>query len=174
VIDDVQLAALIGTLVINSGVAIYESRRGRELQSEILLADAAHTRADVFITLGVLAGVVLSRAGFGFADPVVALIVAGAIAWIAYGIVARSIPVLVDAHAVPASAIRNEAEQVTGVSSAYQIRSRWSPGQRLAEITIAVDRNASVESAHRIADAVEDRLRSALDFHEVIVHIEPC
>ena len=173
-IGDTQIAVLVGTLIINSLVAAYESRRGRDLNSDILLADAAHTRGDVFITLGVVTGVILSRAGIGMADPIVALIVAIAIGWIAYGIVMRAVPVLVDQHAVPALTIQQEAEQVRGVNSAYQIRSRWSPGQRFAEVTIAVDRNASVESAHRIADAVEDRLRSALEFHEVIVHIEPC
>ncbi len=152
----------------------YEARRGRELNSDILLADAAHTRADVFITIGVLSGVVLSRAGFGYADPVVALLVAAAIVWIAYGIVARTVPILVDEHVVPAGMIRQEAERIHGVRSAYHIRSRGAPGQRFAEVTIAVDGAASVESAHRIADAVESRLREALELHEVIVHVEPC
>jgi divalent metal cation (Fe/Co/Zn/Cd) transporter len=128
----------------------------------------------VFITVGVIAGVLLSRAGFGYADPLVALAVAGAIVWIAYGIVQRSVPVLVDQHAVPADVIRTAAEAVNGVHSAYQIRSRGSSHLRFAEVTISVERTASVEVAHRIADVVESRLREELDLHEVVVHIEPC
>lgn len=174
VITDVQIAILLGTLFINSGVAVYESRRGHQLDSDILLADAAHTRADVFITIGVLTGVMLSRAGFGFADPVVALVVAGAIVWIAYGIVRRSVPVLVDQHVMPADLIRTAAEAVTGVRSAYHIRSRGAPHLRFAEVTISVDGTASVEAAHQIADQVESRLRDELELHEVLVHVEPC
>jgi cation diffusion facilitator family transporter len=169
-----QLLVLVATLGVNTAVAVYETRRGRELQSDLLLADAAHTRADVFITLGVLAGVGLARAGLGWADPVVALMVAGVIVWVAWGIIRHSIPVLVDEHALPANVIRDAAQQVTGVHSAYQIRSRGAPHQRFAELTISVDGAATVEAAHQIADSVEQRLRDQLQLHEVIVHIEPC
>jgi cation diffusion facilitator family transporter len=155
-------------------VAIYEARRGRELASDLLLADAAHTRADVFITLGVLGGVFLTRAGFHYADPILALLVAGVIVWAAWGVIQRAVPVLVDEHALPADRIRDTAQQVSGVHSAYQIRSRGAPHQRFAEVTIAVDGSATVEAAHGIADAVEQRLRDQLQLHEVIVHIEPC
>jgi cation diffusion facilitator family transporter len=169
-----QLAILGSTLIVNIGVTLYENRRGRELASEILLADAAHTRADVFITLAVLTGVVLAREGYGVADPLLGLLVAMTIAWAAWSIIRRSVPVLVDEHALPAERIRETAEEVSGVHSAYQIRSRGAPQQRFAEVTIGVDRNATVEAAHRIADGVEARLRERLQLHEVVVHIEPC
>ncbi len=173
-ISGIELALLAGTLGVNIVVTAFESRRGRELDSEILLADAAHTRADVFITLGVLTGVLLSRQGYGWVDPIVALIVAVVIVILAWGIVARSVPVLVDEQAAPSNEIQLAAESVAGVMTAYDIRSRGSHARRFAEITIAVDRSSSVDAAHRIADAVEARLREQLDFHEVIVHIEPC
>jgi cation diffusion facilitator family transporter len=173
-ITELQLAVLLATLAVNTVVATYEARRGRELGSEILLADAAHTRADVYITIAVLTGVLLSRAGLGWVDPLVALAVAGAIAVLAYGIVRRSIPVLVDEHAAPSDHIQHAVEGVTGVMRAYAIRSRSTADQTFAEVTIAVDRAASVEAAHQVADQVEARLRDELHFDEVTVHIEPC
>src|SRR5262249_53177451 len=39
------------TLVINVIVVVYERRRGRQLDSALLLADAAHTGSDVMVTL---------------------------------------------------------------------------------------------------------------------------
>ena len=173
-INEFQLALLLGTLVVNTAVATYESRRGKELNSQLLLADAAHTRADVYITMGVVGGVLLSQAGYSWADPVVALVVAVVIAVIAYGIVARSVPVLVDQHAAPSHDIQAAVEAVYGVIRAYGIRSRSTSEKSFAEVTIAVDRHASVEAAHRVADAVEVRLRDRLAFDEVTVHIEPC
>jgi cation diffusion facilitator family transporter len=169
-----HIAILVGTLAVNTVVAAYESRRGHQLNSEILLADAAHTKADVFITVGVLAGVILARAGVTWADPVVALLVAGVIVVLAYGIIARSIPVLVDQHVLPSNTIQAYAEAVSGVRSAYDVRSRGSRNRAFAELTIAVDRGATVEDAHHIADQVESRLRSQLHLHEIIVHVEPC
>src|SRR5256885_1633637 len=56
-VTDSQLAVLVLTLGVNVVIAWYENRRGRELRSELLVADAAHTRADALITVGVLAGV---------------------------------------------------------------------------------------------------------------------
>ena len=173
-ISQLQLGVLVVTLAINTAVAWYETRRGRELDSDLLLADAAHTRADVLVTLGVLASVLLSRAGLAIADPIVALLVAAVVLYLAWRIAARSVPVLVDQHAMPAASIRAVAESVGGVHGAYAIRSRGAPGRTFAELTIAVDGGASVESAHRIADTVEELLRSKLELHEIVVHVEPC
>jgi cation diffusion facilitator family transporter len=167
--------ALLGfTLVVNVAVVWFETRAGKRLQSDLLLADALHTRTDVFITLGVLAGLWLARAGLAWADPVLALIVAGLVGRAGYQILRRSIPSLVDERAFDQATIQREAEEIAGVVSAYAIRSRRAGERRFAELTIAVDGGADVASAHRIADQVEDRLRASLQLDQVTVHVEPC
>jgi cation diffusion facilitator family transporter len=173
-VSEIQIAILVGTLLVNVVVATYESHKGKQLDSEILLADATHTRADVFVTIGVLTGVLLSLSGFGWADPIVALAVAIVIMVLAWGILARSVPVLVDKHVIPAEELRVASEAIEGVRSAYSIRSRGSRFHCFAELTISVDKDVSVESAHRTADAVEANLRSRYGFREITVHIEPC
>lgn len=169
----IALAALTATLIINGLVAWYETTRGHALKSEILLADAAHTRADVAITSAVLVGLVAAGAGYTVVDPLLALGVAGFVLYIALRIVRRSVPVLVDERALPATEIRHAAEAVTGVQRAYSIRSRGSSLVRFAELTIAVDGHANVHTAHAIADAVEKQLIEALGLSEVVVHVEP-
>jgi cation diffusion facilitator family transporter len=174
IVTDLQLAVLVLTAGVNVLVAWYEQRRGTELGSRLLIADASHARADVFVTLGVLVGLLLARHGWWWADPVVAIIVAGVIVRVAYGIASRAVPVLVDERALPPAEIQGTAEGVHGVKSAYGIRSRGAPPRRYAEVTISVDRGANVADAHAIADEVEDRLKRNLQLHEVIVHVEPC
>jgi cation diffusion facilitator family transporter len=174
IVTDFQLAVLVLTVGVNVLVAWYEQRRGGELGSQLLIADASHTRADVFVTVGVLVGVLLARQGWWWADPVVAIGVAGVILRVAYGIVSRAVPVLVDQRALPPSEIQGTAEAVRGVKSAYRIRSRGAPPLRYAEVTISVDRGANVADAHAIADEVEEQLKRNLQLHEVIVHVEPC
>jgi cation diffusion facilitator family transporter len=168
------LAFLVFTLVVNIGVVWFETRAGRRLRSDLLLADALHTRTDVFITLGVLGGLVLARAGLAWADPALALIVAVLVGRAGYQILRRAIPSLVDERAFDQTTIQREAEGVDGVVSAYAIRSRHAGDRRFAELTIAVDGGADVASAHRIADKVEDRLRDSLQLDQVTVHVEPC
>ena len=173
-VTDSQLAVLVLTLGVNVVIAWYENRRGRELRSELLIADAAHTRADVLITVGVLAGVLFARQGWWWIDPVVAIAVALVIVQVAYRILVRTVPVLVDQRALPTGEIRQTAETVPGVKSAYGIRSRGPSDLRYAEVTIAVDPRADVAAAHAIADQVEERLKQDLRLHEVTVHVEPC
>ena len=175
VLTDLQLATLLVTLGVNVAVAWYENRRGRELQSDLLLADAAHTRSDVFVTIGVLIGLLFARRGLWWVDPVLALLIALFIVRIAYHIFRRAVPVLVDATAIPTGTIRGVAESINGVRKAYGIRSRGGDGvaARYAEVTIAVDGSANVADAHAIADQVEARLKQDLNLSEVTVHVEP-
>lgn len=167
-------ALLALTLGINLWVAWYERRAGERLRSEILLADAAHTRSDIWITLAVIGGLLLTRAGFAWADSVLTIVVAALVAHVGYEIVRRSMPTLLDQAALTESEIRRVAETVPGVQSAYGIRSRMAADQRFAELTIAVEGAASVDAGHRIADAVEHTVGSTLGVQHVLVHVEPC
>ncbi|MEO8295561.1 MAG: cation diffusion facilitator family transporter [Gemmatimonadota bacterium] len=174
VVNAVQ-AGLIGlTLLVNIWVSWYETRAGRRLKSEILLADAAHTRVDVYITTAVIVGLFLSRMGHEWADSVLAIVVCLLIARVGFQIFRRSLPALVDERAVNGTDIQRVAQTVPGVMSAYAIRSRTAADMRFAELTIAVDGRENVTAAHEIADAVERQLRSDLNVHEVVVHVEPC
>jgi len=174
-ISELGLVVLLATLATNVFVAWYENRRGHELASELLIADAAATRTDIFITIGVLIGVLLARQGYLWVDPVVAIVVAILMVRVGYQILTRTVPVLVDERAIPAPTIRQTAQAVEGVKSAYGIRSRGGhAGVRYAEVTIAVDPSANVADEHAIADAVEERLKKDLELEEVTVHVEPC
>jgi len=173
-VSGMALGLLVFTLLVNIGVVWIETRAGRRLQSDLLLADALHTRTDVFITIGVLAGLALSRAGLAWADPALALVVGVLVGRAGYQILRRSIPTLVDERAFDPATIQREAEEVSGVVSAYSIRSRHAGDRRFAELTIAVDGQSNVANAHIIADQVEDRLRDRLQLDQVTVHVEPC
>ena len=172
--SEIQLAILVATLGVNTLVAWYENRRGHELSSHLLIADASHTKSDVLITVGVLIGLLLARRGWAWADPAIAIVIAALIVRVAYRILQDAIPELVDQRAVDTIAIRDAAQEVRGVKSAYSIRSRGGPHARYAEVTIAVNGDANVQAAHAIADQVEDRLKRDLDLSEVTVHVEPC
>jgi cation diffusion facilitator family transporter len=173
-ITTAQLGLLVSGLGLNALVAWYERRRGTELGSELLVSDAAHTQSDVYITTGVISGLLLSRLGWWWADPVIALVIAMLIVRVGYQITQRTVPVLVDERALPRDEIQSVAEAVSGVRSAYAIRSRGGPQVKYAEVTIAVDRDTNVAAAHAIADEVEHRLKRDLQLAEVTVHVEPC
>jgi len=165
---------LVGTLAVNGWVAWYEARKGRQLASDLLLADAAHTRVDVMITIGVILGAIASRAKVPYVDPAIALVIVVLIVRVAWQILKRGVPVLVDQAAHEPDLVRRSAEGVDGVRSAYDIRSRLAAGVAFAELTIGVPSQLPVDQAHAISDAVEQRLKKELGLDRVVVHIEPC
>lgn len=169
----VDIAVVSATLVINAFVVWYERRRGRELQSPLLMADAAHTRSDIFVTLLAVASLWLSSRGVTRVDGVLAIVVALIIAWTGYQILRASIPVLVDERAVEAAQIRAVVEAVPGVLEVRQIRSRATGSHSFAEVTIAVSGLSSVAEAHALADAVEEAVARRLGGGQVTVHVEP-
>jgi cation diffusion facilitator family transporter len=173
--SQLDLALLAATAVVNVIVVAYERRRGRELNSPLLMADAAHTTGDLFVTALAFSSLVAVRAGMPWADPVLAIVVALAIAWSGWQVLRVTIPVLVDARGADAEKIGAAAAAVTGVRAATRVRSRTnSSGLIFAEVTITVAGGESVTAAHEVADAVEASVRAALGgTADVVVHIEP-
>jgi cation diffusion facilitator family transporter len=154
-------------------VSLWESKRGRELGSHILVADAAHTASDVLSSGAVLIGLLCVQAGYPQADPWITLLVAALVARTGWRIIRETVPVLVDERAIDSRHIQRVAESIGDVSSAYRIRSRGREGEMFAELTIAVAADLDVKSAHAIADEVARRVGSELGAREVVVHVEP-
>lgn len=169
-----ELALLASTALVNLVVVWYERRRGRELASPLLLADAAHTASDTFVTVLAFASLALTRAGYGAVDPWLAILVALIIAWSGYRILRATVPILVDQRAVDAAEIRRVVSAVPGIAGVPQVRSRISAsGVHFAEVTITCDGALPVSRAHELADAAERAIRDALGEADVTVHIEP-
>ena len=57
-VTPISFVVMIGTLVVNVFVSRYELAVGRRLKSEVLVADAHHTRSDVYTSLAVIAALV--------------------------------------------------------------------------------------------------------------------
>jgi cation diffusion facilitator family transporter len=169
-----ELALLGSTAFVNVFVVWYERRRGRELGSALLLADAAHTGGDIVVTVLAFVALLLTRAGYGFIDPWLALVVAGVIAYSGYQILRATVPILVDQRGVDAAEIRRVVAAISGIRGVPNVRSRTSAsGTLFAEVTITCDGTLSVAAAHELADAAERAIRDALGAADVTVHVEP-
>jgi cation diffusion facilitator family transporter len=168
-----DIGVVISTLVVNVFVVWYESRRGRELKSALLTADAAHTRSDIFVTLLAVVSLWLSSRGVTRIDGALAILVGLIIAWTGYQILRASIPVLVDQRALEAAQIRAVVEAIPGVLEVRNIRSRATGANSFAEVTIAVSGRSSVAEAHSLADEVEQAVARRLGGGQVTVHVEP-
>jgi cation diffusion facilitator family transporter len=170
----VELGVMVVTMLVNVGIVWYERRRGRALQSTFLLADAAHTASDIFVTLLAIASLVLTRAGAAHADAWLGIAVALLIAWTGWQILRESVPILVDARGMDAGELRRIAEGIPGIVGVRTVRSRsTAAGQLFVEMTVVVAGASTVREAHALADAVEFAVERVAGNAEVVVHIEP-
>jgi cation diffusion facilitator family transporter len=173
-VEPVDVAVVVATLIVNFVVVWYERRRGKELGSVFLLADAAHTGGDILVTVMALASLALARGGWPGLDAVLAIVVALIIAWSGFQILRDSIPVLVDARAIDAGELRGIVLGIPEIRDVRKVRSRsTASGQLFAEVTVAVSGRIPVDEAHRLADAVEAAIEREFGTSEVTVHIEP-
>ena len=169
-----ELALLAATAGVNLVVVWYERRRGRALGSALLLADAAHTGGDIFVTALAFVSLVAARAGYAAIDPWLAILVALVIARSGYKILRLTVPILVDQRAMDAAEIRRAISAVPGITGVPSVRSRTSAsGMHFAEVTITCDGALPVAHAHALADAAESAIRDALGNADVTVHVEP-
>ncbi len=171
--DAWALATMLGVLCVNVAVAAWERSQARRLASDILLADARHTLVDVLMTVAVIAGWQVAARGHVWLDSVFAVGVSLLVLYLAWGLFARAIPVLVDEAAIDAEAAGNIVLGVEGVQGVRGVRSRRIGGAVAVDLTVTVDAQLPTGSAHQIADRIESALRQQLHAHDVTVHIEP-
>jgi cation diffusion facilitator family transporter len=167
--------AAIGNLIVSTWLFA----RARATQSAALEGDAAHLRTDAYTSLGVLVGLALVHwTGAEWLDPVVALLVAGAIVITGFKIVARAWGVLVD-EALPddeLAAIRAAILDFAprGVVGYHQLRTRRAGARRYVDLHVQFRSGTSLEEAHATAHALLDEIRRRLPGGaDVLIHLEP-
>lgn len=169
-----SFAALLVSIAVHGYVAWYEMRAGKRLHSEVVIADARHTRADIFVSVSVVIGLIAVRLGYPLVDPILALIIALIIAKIGVDIVRENIPTLMDRSAVAAGDLEEIALSVPGVVSSHKARSRGGESAVFADLHIRVDPSMGTDQAHAIAHEVQQRLRQRYpNIADVTVHVEP-
>ncbi|MFQ5526101.1 MAG: cation diffusion facilitator family transporter [Thermoanaerobaculia bacterium] len=166
-------AVMGATMLVNLMVAAYEHRQGRKLGSELLVADAAHTRSDFFVSLAVVVSLVATRNGYPGADVAVALVLAAVIARAAVQILRRSVLRLTDTAVVGSEVIEEIALSVEGVVGVHKVRSRLGPGGGYADLHVQVRPDLRLDRAHAIGHLVADKLREETQLDDVVIHVEP-
>jgi cation diffusion facilitator family transporter len=173
-ITPVTVGLMALTFLVNLAVVAYETRAGKHLQSQLLLADAAHTRTDLFVTLSVIAALIGARLGVAWLDSIVAGAVVVLLVRAAFGILRSTSDVLADAAVANPKAIERIALGVPGVRAASGVRSRGPADATYVDLHVTVHPAMDADQAHGVATEVERRITEGLPgVVDTVVHIEP-
>ena len=168
------IALMTATLIVNLFVVSYEMREGRRLSSEVLRADAKHTRSDVLTTGAVLGALIGVWWGYPLLDPMAALLVAGFIGHACWSIAQEASRILSDEIVIAEREVREVVQSVPGIIGCEKIRTRGSADYAFLDLHLWLDGNMPLKDAHFASHVVKDRLMTKFpQLADVVIHIEP-
>jgi cation diffusion facilitator family transporter len=162
------------TLAVNFWVMIYETKKGKELKSEFLIADAIHTKTDIFISISVVISLIAAKAGYPVVDIMAAIAIALFIGKMGISILKSATAVLTDTACIDPEVIKSVAKKIEGVMDCHSIRTRGKEGDVSIDMHVLVDPDVKIGNAHDIAHHVEEALKQHFsDVNDVVIHVEP-
>jgi cation diffusion facilitator family transporter len=172
------IAVLAISIVVNFLVSTVLDRRARETESAALEGDAAHLRTDAATSAGVLVGLLLVQiTGATWLDPVIALMVAGAIVSAGVRLLMRASRVLVD-EALPQEELDAVRDAIAafgpyGVRGYHKLRARRAGSRRYVDLHVQFTSGTTLENAHATAHELQDAIQARLRGADVLIHLEP-
>ena len=158
------------------GIYHYTLRAAERLGSELLRANAWHSRSDAISSVIVVVGILGAMGGLEYLDALAAIGVAIMIAKIGGGLAWSSAQELIDTAMEPekVKAIGEAIQSVDGVKALHMLRTRRMGSNGLVDVHILVNSHISVSEGHRIGDTVRAQImRKVNAVTDVMVHIDP-
>lgn len=170
------LVVAVISVISKEWIYRYTMTAARRLRSEMLMANAWHSRSDAISSIVVVIGIAGAIYGYPYLDAVAAVAVSVMIAKIGVDLVRSSSKELIDTALDPkeVETIRDHIFDVDGVRAAHMLRSRKSAGNAFIDVHIQVDPRLSVSEGHQIGESVRRYLIKTVEMvSDVTVHIDP-
>lgn len=166
---------MLVTLTVNIFVMRYEYKKGKALNSDILVSDSMHTRADIFTSFSVIVSLLVTRLGFPLIDPLVTILISLFIGYAAFKIAKQSSDVLCDtAVFMDDRKVKDIVLKIEGVRACHKIRSRGRADDIYIDLHVQVNPSMHIDSAHQISNRIEAAIKSSIPgITDVVVHMEP-
>ena len=164
------------TVVAKEGLYRYLIRVAEKQRSQLLTANALHTRADAASALVVVVGIGGALLGWGFLDLLAAVLMGFMILRMGASLAWGAIKELIDTglEETQVEAIRATLRATPGVLGLHELRTRRMAHQVLVDAHVQVSPRISVSEGHRIAESARARvLREHAEVLDVLVHIDP-
>jgi cation diffusion facilitator family transporter len=168
------VAVLVGAILVDAWRWWSLTRVAKETRSDALEADALHFSSDLINSVLVLAALGAAAMGYPQADALVAIVVAGFIAFAGFRLAQRTVNTLLDtAPKGLAEQVRATAEAVPGVVSVERVRVRPAGGHIFGEVLVRVSRTLPLERVAEIRDKVVRAIHAELPQGEFTVTADP-
>jgi cation diffusion facilitator family transporter len=174
--ENIAIAGAVISIIGNWYMTRKEAEIGRQIRSPSLLADSVHHASDALSSVVVLFGIVLSRAGYEFIDPLAGLFVGLFIIKTGFNVGRENIDMLMGM--VPdvglIDEINKRALTVEGVHGVHSIKVHYVGVMANVQIHIEVENEMRIIDADRLSHKVQAKIVSELeDVETALVHVCP-
>nr|WP_295000532.1 cation diffusion facilitator family transporter [uncultured Methanobrevibacter sp.] len=169
------IMAVLG-IIINLAISEYIIRIGKKIKSPAIVADGEHQRTDIFSSIAILVGVIVSNMGYPILDPLIGLVIGLLIIRTAFKIGRENIDNIMGRVPSPEleNRIRRIANKTPNAQEAHNIRVDYFGSYATVYLHIKLDGKLSLEESHKIAHQVENNiLKNIPEVKYVMVHACP-
>jgi len=171
--------AAIVSIVLKELTYQYTVRKGRQLESQAVEANAWHHRSDALSSIGTalgIGGAVLLGNRWTVLDPLASVVVSVFIGKVAFDLLKSGLGELTE-RSLP-DEVENEiitiVDSFEGVVEPHDLRTRRIGNSYAIEMHILMDGNITLHQAHDTADAIEAALKSRFgEKTHIAIHVEP-
>jgi cation diffusion facilitator family transporter len=169
------LSAVIITIVATFLFSRWERKKGEELNSPSLIADAEHVKTDMLSSIVVLVGILGNYFGYPWIEKLAVLIIVVLIFHAGWEITVEALKVLLDA-----TVDKETLEEIEGiirknpfVEEVKNLTGRSSGSYKFIEAEIVL-RTKDFEKAHEVVHSIEEEVKKRVPFIErILIHFEP-
>jgi cation diffusion facilitator family transporter len=172
----IALYAAALSIVVKEAMYRFTYKVGKRINSPSTIANAMDHRSDAFSSIATFVGIGGAILGYPIMDPLAGATVALFILKMGYDIIIEAVNQIMDKSPKKdkIALIKEAILNTPGVESAHDIRVRQSGPFYLVDLDICVDKNLSLDKAHKIGDVTRNNVYKAIDkILEVRVHIDP-
>jgi cation diffusion facilitator family transporter len=175
----IALWAAVLSVVIKELLYQYTARRGRKLDSQVMIANAWHHRSDALSSVGAAVGIGLALwlgQHWAVFDPLASVVVGLMLMRVAYKLLKTSIGELTESS-LPAET-EQEIEQIIlsfgDVRQPHNLRTRRIGNRIAIEAHVRMDGRLPLETVHERATTIERKLKERFGNNtHVTLHMEP-
>lgn len=168
-----SVIGLLGVVYLASvGLALFERKVSRSLDSSILKLNARHILQDAWLTLFLLIGLLGVWRGYVWFDPfltIVMVITAGLSCW---RVMNWQLPLMVRQVAIAPEAIAQIVRQVQGVTQCYEVRSRGLVGRQVFVEMRVIVHPEFLGASEWIVEQIEGAIRDRYGPVQVMIFVE--
>lgn len=175
----IALWAALLSIAVKELLYQYTARRGRQLDSQVMIANAWHHRSDALSSVGAALGIglaILSGQRWAVLDPVASIVVGLMLVRVAYGLLKSSTGELTE-RSLPAET-EDEIEAIirsfADVQEPHNLRTRRIGNRIAIEAHVRMDGRLSLNTVHERATTIERKLKQRFGSRtHVTLHMEP-